>query len=182
MKTFLRLFLLLALIVCSVSCGKNSVFGNGRNSNVVEIGSDDGVIRVGESTVIRVDFEYSFNEVFDDGENVIVLVRLGAELRLREGTSEIQGNFGDESVGAQVTNCDTGEQYLLFDLDDNDLSGAEDPFGEGDAELSFTVDAVVENPNAVIDALATNNSVFFECGGTFRGEEVTVVTVLPALS
>ena len=127
--------------------------------------------------------QFSFDEfdVFGNDDNVALVVRLPRELRFRPGTSEIQEVGEDEEVVPQIINCPEGEQYLLFDLDDDDLSGAENPSGEAAAELTFTVDAVGRAPNgAVIEANASKSfdgSALFACPVNFDSEESEVIVI-----
>lgn len=182
--TFKEIITISLLAFATISCGggdDDPFFFDDGDTEVEDIFTDDNNLRVGEATVVRTRFSFDNEDVFGDDESVSVIVRLPSELRFRLATAEIQEVGSDDNeVGAQVFNCPTGEQYLLFELDDNDLSGAEDPSGDADAELSLTVDAVSPAlSGAVISALASRNSFGFNCGDVFESEDADVVIINP---
>ena len=111
-------------------------------------------------------------------DNVVVVVRLPPELEYRDDTSEIDGSAGDDKVGAQVTHCaDTGETFLVYDLDRFDLDEARNPSGDADARLTLTIDGVLPTSSTEIGARAEENGVSFSCGGVFLPDESIVVDV-----
>ncbi len=166
----------LLLSGCSGSDDDNS----GISARVIDLLLDDDTIRVGEGSVLRSYFSFSSDRVFDDGANVVVVVRLPNGVTFRDGSAEIQRPLDDDSVGAQITNCPTGEQFLLFDLDSNDLDAAENPSGDADAELSLTVDGVAETTAVDIQVIARENTVNFQCGAPFAADRaVSIVVAAP---
>ena len=161
------------------SCGdSDDIFDNDDSAEVEDLRLDDSTLSLGEATVLRTEFSYSSDGLFNDGERAVVVIRLPQEVRFREGSSEIQRPIDDNSTGAQVVDCDSGEQYLLFDLDDNDLARAENPSGDADAELSLTVDSVAAGSQVIISARARENSVFFQCGQPFDSDRDVVLTIV----
>ena len=123
-------------------------------------------------------FSFSSDDVFNDNNIVSVVLQIPKELSFRLGTGEIQSRIGkDNEVGAVITNCPNGEQYLLFELDDNDLSGASNPSGDADAELTVTVDSNNTSQAAVIQAFASRDSAFFACDQPFEGEDSEVIRI-----
>lgn len=153
---------------------------SGLVAQIIEMFFTDDTIRVGEGTVLHVLFSYSSDRVFDENEMVSVVVRLPAETTFRNGTAEIQRPADDESVGAQIFDCPaSGEQFLLFDLDENDLATAGNPDGDADAELTLTVDALLANPDARIQATARENGVPFACGEPFIADMEASLAIVP---
>ena len=177
-----KLFLSISLLaLATISCGGGDDFPFFDNdTEVKDISVDDRSLNIGQGTVVRTKFSFDENDVFSDDDNVSVVIRLPEQLKFRLNTAEIQESGEDEEVGAQVFNCPTGEQYLLFDLDENDLSGAEDPSGDADAELTLTVDAFsLSLSGVVIEATASSNGPDFACGEAFESEESEVVVINP---
>ena len=151
---------------------------SGISARIVEFFLDDNTIAIGESTVLRTRFTFSADRVFDDGEHVMIVIRLPQEVGFRVGSAELQRPISDRDVGAQITNCpDTGEQFLLFDLDDNDLLTVTNPDGEADAELSLTVDALTATPSTIIQGIAQNNTVLFSCGAPFISDRDLAIQI-----
>ena len=180
MKQSAMLFVCLFISLCSWGCGggddEDFFFDD---AGVDDIDVDDSTIHAGGSTIVRVNFSYSASDVFENNERIVVVVRLPPELRYREGTAEIQTTFGsDDEVDPQGGICsDSGETFLVFDLDDRDLSDAENPGGDADAQLSLTVDALVPGGNVVIDATARERSVAFSCGQSFFSDAHQVLGI-----
>lgn len=144
------------------------------SANVVNMELSDTTIRVGEGTVLSVEFSFSANPVFSDNEDIFVVVHLPNGLDYRNDTAEIDGRITDEDVSPRLTFCsDSGETYLLFVLDRYDLDNADNPSGDADARLTLTVDAVdatVADRSLLIDARADGNEPVFSCNDTFAAE------------
>lgn len=169
-----RLILLLIL----TSCGNDPIFNDSNSTEVVDLFADDESLNNGESTVLRARFSFSDDDVFNDDNIVAVVFQIPNELRFRLGTAEIQASIGDDNdIGAQITDCPGGEQYLLFELDDNDLIDAEDPSGEAKAELTLTLDSANTSVGALVQAFASRDSAFFGCGLVFDGEDSEVIVI-----
>ena len=172
----LAVALSLPLILTS-GCGGS---GDGHDDSlggaqVENIDSQDRTLEVGEGTVVAADFNFNFAYV-DDGGHVFVVVHLPAGLALREGTSEIEKN-DDDRVGAEVTPCISGESYLVYDLNFDDLAGAQPPSRDAAARLKFTVDAISSNPGAIIEASADSDLPVFSCTRTFLSDAATAIDV-----
>lgn len=156
------------------ACGTES--DTEADARVVDIFLEDSTIDVGDATVVRVDFRFDSSAVLDDGDNVRLVVRLPEGIQFRDGTAELVTLFGDDRIGAQVTNCSlSGESYLLFDMDEFDLDDVADIDGEADARLKLTIDAVARTGVEAIGATANNSQVPFSCGDFFVAEEATAV-------
>lgn len=151
----------------------------GESAAVVDIGVDDGNIRVGDSTITRVGITFSDDEVFNDRRSVVVVAAVGPGLRFREGTAEVQGNAGDEQIGTRVSRCPDGTSFLEFEVDDDDLSFADNPSGDADAEITFTLDAVSLEGLVNIEARASYDSIFYNCDDRFLADRSTFVNIAP---
>lgn len=173
-----------------IACAGLGVAGCGGDGNdddddfgevaaVVDVGVDDGNIRVGDATISRVGFTFSPDEVFNDRRTVVIVVAVGPGLRYREGTAEIQGDGGDEQIGARVSRCGDGTSFLEFEVDDDDLDFADDPGGDADAELTFTLDAVSLEGLVNVEARASYDSIFYSCDTQFLADATTFVNIAP---
>lgn len=169
----------LAGAACIVSgCGSDNDDSSGPlDVQVVDVGIEQSVLIVGEASVIDVEFSFDAGQVFDDGRTVDVLVLLPAGVAFREGSSEIDVVGGDDDdVGAQVLSCPTtGETYLLFSLDENDLDVAENPDGNADARLTLTVDAVA--PTVTSIGARADEVAIFACGGPFVADAAVALQI-----
>ena len=174
---------LLAFSACSMflfcSCGGSG--GDDTNflsAHVVDIQAVDDSLEVGEGTVVAVDFTFDPFLVFDDGRNVVVTVRLPEGLDYRDNTSEVDGESADREIGAQVTFCpNSGETFLVYDMDDVDLEGAQNPPGEALARLTLTVDAIGRTSDGVV-ARADSDIPDDICSRDFFGDEGVFIDVL----
>ncbi|MBX7137903.1 MAG: hypothetical protein K1X83_07970 [Oligoflexia bacterium] len=177
MKHSLICALGLTLMLGLNGCGGDSN-GGSADSTVTRIDVETPILNVGQSTVVKTRFSFSANDVFDDGEIVAVVLRLPAGLAFRDSSAELDLVGGpDDPVGALLANCNTGESFLVFNLDANDLVFARNPNGNADAELKLTADALAATqPGSAIlaraDALAA-----FQCGLAFDAEASAPVEV-----
>jgi len=183
MKQLTPLFVLLLILLClSSGCGSSGSDDNDddffNDAEVTDVVVRDPVIREGDGTVVAVEFAFDPDRVFNDGDNIKVVVKLPPGVVYRDGTAEIDGlDDNDDKVGPQFASCpDTDELFLLFDLDEFDLDEATNPPGDGDAVVTLTIDGVANTDFATIDASAGNNLPPFSCGNFF-GQESAQITV-----
>lgn len=175
------LLLLLALSVGSCSSDSDDDDDFFEDADVIDLSVEDSNIEVGEGTVLAVEFSFDADRVFNDGDNVVVVVKLPEGLEFRDGTSEIDGVDGDDSLGAQIVRCSgSNETYLIFDMDEFDLDNASNPPGDADAVLTMTVDGVAPVDFETIEATAGDNEPLFECGERFISDEQAAITVVEA--
>jgi len=167
------LFALLTLVF-QTACGD----GDDDVTEVVRLSVDDSLVRVGEGSVVRAGVSFSREDVFQDNDEIVLLVRLPQEVFLRRGTSEVQGRFSDEDIGAQIVSCDNGEIVLIFELDDNDLRFADDPSGDSNAEISFTISANAPVENGVISAIAVDTVFFSVCDDSVLFDAQTLISIV----
>ena len=175
LKSFIAVVVSLGLSTGMAGCGSSD---DNVVARIVELFLDDRTISIGESTVLRSQFRFSEDRIFNDRDEISVVIRIPAEVSFREDSAEIQGDFDDEDVSPLITDCGVGqEKFLRFEFDDEDLSGAQNPDGSADAELALTLDAVSSGEAIVISAAADNDGVPFSCGGTFLADEETSMTI-----
>ncbi len=178
MKNSLALQTLGVGLLFLTACGSDSedFFGD---TQVETLSVNDSTIQLGEGTVLAVEFSFDENRVLSGGKNVRLVVKLPAELRYRDETAEIEEDFSDRKIGAQVTRCAaTGESYLLFDMDDNDLENASTPGNGADAKLKLTIDGISRAQFTVVAAQAREATPLFACGENFISDEQIAVSVL----
>ena len=160
-----------------IACGSNDDGDSNHSSRVISLNADTNPVTAANGSIVSVDFSFSSDEVFDDGQNVVVVVHIPQELTFREGTSEVDSNTGeDRDVGPQGFNCGALGTYFLFDLDSDDLALANNPSGDADGRLNFTVDTVSASPSVQIQAIARNNTVGFSCESGFTPDAVLNLT------
>lgn len=170
----------IALLSSVIGCGgSNDIFGSGGRTEVDEIQADDGVIGLGEGTVVTFNFSFDNDDVLNDDGNVRLVVKLPNGLKYRANSSEIdEAGSSDKEVGAQILECSSsGESYLLFDMDRFDLRSANAPNSDSDAQLKLTVDGTRRGSTLVIEARADKDRVAYGCDVTFVPDEQEVISV-----
>ena len=140
MKQLLTKLILLVtatiIIISYSACGDdNDGFDNpGSPAQVVSMRISENDLRLGSGEVLTVDFSFSAGDVFDDGDNIVLVVELPPALDFRRDTAELEGALGDNRVQPKVTLCPTSKKkYLEFDFNDDDLAFASNPNGDADA-------------------------------------------------
>lgn len=146
---------------------------------VVDLGLSDSLIKIGEKSVLSIEFSFSANSVLQDGERVVIAAKLAPELSYETGTAEIKGMFGDNKVSPEITLCkESGETILLFELDGKDLSTASNPDGDADARLNLIVKAKKAGAAVPIEVKAANNTLLAGCGVDFNPDRAVSITIL----
>ncbi len=172
--------LIASLVLClfAAGCGDDDDDESDGGARAVEISADTNPVPLNGASIISVNFSFSSDDVFDDDRNVALVVFVPQEFSYREGTAEIDRPIGDDrGVSPQIFPCSGGGAYLLFDLDEDDLIEAENPDGNGDAKLKFTVDAIASSANALFEATARNDTVGFSCDTGLLGDTRLGLTV-----
>jgi len=170
-------YLLLLILILSACGGNDDV-----NARVVYLSLDDRTISVGESSVVSLGLEYngSKNGPFDSADDISLVVRLPAGTKFREGTAEIQRSFEDKGITPNITNCIvSGEEYLNFRLDGDDLISGTNPSGSSEAEVTLTLDAIRPFDVGVIQAKADRDELVFACGAYFSSDAEDSIQVVP---
>lgn len=146
-------------------------------SGVVSLELDESVLTVFEKTVLQVDFTFSSDRVFDNGENVVIAIILPDGILYEEGSAELDTIFGDDGIGPQVSICPTGETLLVFDMDNFDLNDLENPSGDADGRLTMIVQGLRPVPLSTIEARGDDNASF-RCGQLFIPDQQVAIGVL----
>ena len=168
---FSLLFCLTAMSGCDTSSNSDAF-----DAEVTKLEVDKNVIDLGDGTVVTAGFTFDTDSVFRDGENVIMVVQLPAGLSYRHGTAEIDDEIGDQDIDPEVIECPSGESYLSFNMNDNDLDDLNDPSGEAIGNLMFTVDGNAVGP-WLIQARARQEVVFYGCNQAFNSDASVYLTV-----
>ncbi len=171
-----KLFVTTTLITaCACGGGSDSAFSGG--ANVVKISMRDSSLSRGDGTVVSVDFAYDADTLYE-GEDLVLVVKLPKEVEYRDGTAEVDGVVEDDKVGIQILNCaESGESYIVFDLDKNDLDTADDPSGDADARVKFTIDTKAATLHSFIGARSEFKGVFFSCSQVFISDSQTTFSI-----
>ncbi len=168
--------------VALLGCTTDEDDNNDSNSStqITEIDADDSTILLGEGTVVRFNFLFDEEDVFDDDGRVELVVKLPNELVYRSGSAEIDGfsTQDDEGVTPEILRCNGGISYLVFDLDRYDLDEASPPSDDADAQLTMTIDGRLTGDNLSIEARADEESVSYGCDESFYPDEVQEVSVV----
>lgn len=134
-------------------------------------------IAVGERRGIDLDFQFSRDDIFDDGDDLLISVVLPPSVEFIEDSGRIDGLIDDEDVDPVVALCEDGRSLLFFDLDDDELRGAEDPGGKSDARLEFDIIGVSPSAGANIEARADYNRSVLGCDSMVVPQESLLIAV-----
>ncbi len=176
------LFFALSLGLASLSgCGGNDEDDDiGTNANVVEVTASPGTVLAGEASIISTKFSFSSSDVFDDGDDIEVVIELPPQLVYRPGTAEIKRPIDDADVNPSAElQCPDGTSFVKFTLDESDLVDANNPGGDADAELRLTVDSFPPTGVTIVAAAASDDIVPFSCGVGVPAQSTATLTVLP---
>lgn len=175
----LSLLLLWGALFSFGGCGSGGDNDNFESPEVTDMDLEDETIAAGEGTVLAVEFSFDRANIFDDNDEVVVVVRLPNGITYREGTAEIDEDAGgDNDISPEITLCSDGTTFLRFSLDENDLQSAENPDGDGDARLTMTIDSLRSLGSVILEGRADENSAPFGCSGSFLAEDRVVLNVL----
>jgi hypothetical protein len=171
----IRCALLTATALMCIGCGGSGSNDNFGFADVENLAVADNSIIIGDGTAVAADLAYDPSAV-QDGDRVFLVVRVPERLALRPDTSEIETTSGDDKVGAEVTNCASGEQFLLYDLDRFDLENAISPTRGANARLKFTLDGLSPG-TAIVRARADTDRPIFGCGEDFLSDEEIAIEI-----
>ena len=171
--TFKRIAFASVVVLMGTSIGCDNDDNDNNNdasdSTVVEVAVEDSIISVGQASVVRVNFSFDGDEVLQHGQNVALVVHLPNGVVFLPESGDLDVPVGDDdAVGAEVVTCPAGDSYVVFNLDGGDLDVVENPGGNADARLTFTVTALAVVSD-IIEARADNLAVF-ACGTDFMAE------------
>lgn len=146
-------------------------------AEVKSITIGDSMIPRGEKRGIVLNLRYSEDDVFDDNDDVVVALVLPTELIYTEDSANIEGVFDDEGLNPIRIFCDDGSTLLIFNIDEDDLRGAQEP-SSADARLRLEVTAVSLTSGANIEARADYNSTVAICGIPITAQASLVISVV----
>lgn len=173
----LKVCVLMALVGVVGCAEDDEYFGDG-TTEVVEIASEDSTIPEGGATILKFNFLYDQNSVFKDDGEVTLVVKLPRQLTYRDNSGEIDGpGSRDKDEDPIVKRCSSGESFLVFTFDENDLDDAQPPSDGADAQLKMTVDAVASGQFVPVEARADEDTVLYSCAQVFNYDEQDVLTV-----
>lgn len=175
---FILLLLSCSLLAGLSACGSDDDDEDDGGSRVTSVNLDDNPISLGGETVLYTEFSFSSDDIFDDDQNVFVVVKLPNTVRYKAGTTEIDRPTGeDHGVDPRVTSCPNGETFLAFDLDEDDLASAANPDGDADARLNMVLVGTQLSLAATIEAAARNNNILYGCDQPFFSDAVTTIRI-----
>ena len=164
--------------VMLAGCGSDNDIESDGSSNVVRVLADPSTLALNQGSIIRAEFSFASDDVFDDNQDVVLVVNLPATVRYRAGTAEIKRPIDDRSVIPEVISCGDGHSLLRFRFDESELTDAENPSGDADAVLSFTVDAVARGNVTVVSAQARNNALGASCDSVGEPQSSALISVI----
>lgn len=162
-------------------CGGNDEDDDvGTNANVIEISASPSTLVPGEASILSTLFSFSSSDVFDENDDVELVVELPPQLVFRPGTAEIKRPIDDMDVNPEAeVQCPGGRSFLRFTFDRSDLIDAINPSGDADAELRLTVDSLPPSGATVVAAAASDDRVPFSCDTGVPAQATGSVTLLP---
>lgn len=170
--------LLLALPLVAGCGGSDEDDDIGTNAVVVEVSGNPSVINVTQASILSTKFSFSSSDLFDEGDDIQVVVALPPQLRFRAGTAEIQRPIDDNDVNPdQELVCPDGSSFLRFTFGRSDLFDADNPSGDADAELTLTVDSTVPAGTVSIAATASDDTVAFSCAGGMGAQAQAAIII-----
>lgn len=179
-KKNLYLYLTMSLLLTFgvVACGNDDDEETDGGAVTNSVSVENSTIQVNNATVASVLFSFSSDDIFDDNRRVELVVHLPANLTYRGGTAEIKRPIDDRDVNpSNIFTCSGGDTFLVFDFGETELIDADNPGGDPDAELRFTIDAVAVGASS-IGVSANNDNVIFSCAGGMVNQNSAAVTVL----
>lgn len=170
MKRISVIFVSLISLVFVCGCGG----GGSDDYSIVDFQVNDHTLTVNADTVATVDFEYNEEDVLTRQDNVVVSLRLPANIAYRSGTAELKGIFDDITVNPQIVSCDDDSVVLVFDMDDNDLRLAETR--DGYARMNLSIRGITVGV-AQLMARADNSSFIVDCSASFNAQGEQTLTI-----
>lgn len=159
-----------------VGCSSNN--DDGGSAFVNELGIEQSSLVLGQESVLTVKFSFSADDVFENEEEVGISVRLPSQLAFKDGSAEIKRIIDDHGVSpAGIASCSDSSSFVSFSFSRSDLIDANNPGGNADAELRFTVTAKSRGTGSQVLALAKENGAAVNCTTDFDSQAALVVTV-----
>lgn len=161
------------LILTQMNCGGS---GDSSGGDVNAIIVDDSVINVGGASVVQVEFSFDADEVFNHSREVIIVLHLAPGIVFHPGSGEVDIPGGNDlPASGQITNCNTGDSFVLFNLNKQDLLTADNPSGDADARLTLTIDAIAPGTSTIEGE--AGDVATFACGQEFNAQATAIIEV-----
>jgi hypothetical protein len=148
-----------------------------RDAGVTDLSADPDSFTVGSGSIVSLGFSFSANEIFDDDRNVEIAVQLPPTVRYRSGTADLKRPIDDRQLNPQEIACSDSSSLLIFDLSSSELAEAENPSGDADAEIHFTIDGLTAGNDQQIAAAAAEDNIQVSCGSVFPAQATTLIAV-----
>lgn len=160
-------------------CTSDSNNDSGNTTEVREIDPASVVIPYGQSVVVRFNFAFDEEDVFENDQQVQVVVQLPRGLTYDTGSADISGYTSQDNQGVtpDYVRCDDGIVYLVFNLDSSDLDNAAPPSSDTDAQLSTAIEGWALGNDFVIQARAVVGDYVWSCDSDFNPDQQQVMSV-----
>lgn len=148
-----------------------------QNTEVTEVYTANSTIELLEPAIFEINFDYNYNDVFDDGDTVSLVVKVPPQLEYLKNSAELnEWGSNDQYVNPFARKCADGTTYLAFVFDDNDLDNAYSP-DNADAQLSITLVGVRRGQEVTVEATASSDNVPYGCREDFTADDSETIEV-----
>lgn len=169
----------LAAVAVQGCTGDNNNNDSGNTTEVREIDPASVVIPYGQSVVVRFNFAFDEEDVFENDQQVQVIVQLPRGLTFDIGSGQISGYTSQEKEGVtpDYVRCDNGVVYLVFNLNASDLDNAAPPSSDTDAQLTTSIEGWALGNDFVIQARAVIGDYQWTCDSDLDPDQQQVMSV-----
>ena len=165
--------------VAAQGCTSDNNDDSGNTTEVREIDPASVIIPYGQAVVVRFNFAFDEEYVFQSTQQVQVVVQLPRGLTFQTGSGEISGYTSTEGQGVtpDYVRCNDGIVYLVFNLNSGDLDNAAPPSSDTDAQLQTTIEGWALGNDFVIEARAVEGDYIWSCDSDFNPDQQQVMSV-----
>jgi hypothetical protein len=165
--------------VAAQGCTSDNNDDSGNTTEVREIDPASVIIPYGQAVVVRFNFAFDEEDVFQSTQQVQVVVQLPRGLTFQTGSGEISGYTSTEGQGVtpDYVRCNDGIVYLVFNLNSGDLDNAAPPSSDTDAQLQTTIEGWALGNDFVIEARAVEGDYIWSCDSDFNPDQQQVMSV-----
>jgi hypothetical protein len=165
--------------VAAQGCTSDDNDDSGNTTEVREIDPASVIIPFGQAVVVRFNFAFDEEDIFQSTQQVQVVVQLPRGLTFQTGSGEISGYTSTEGQGVtpDYVRCNDGIVYLVFNLNSGDLDNAAPPSSDTDAQLQTTIEGWALGNDFVIEARAVEGDYIWSCDSDFNPDQQQVMSV-----
>ena len=165
--------------VAAQGCTSDNNDDSGNTTEVREIDPASVIIPYGQAVVVRFNFAFDEEDIFQSTQQVQVVVQLPRGLTFQTGSGEISGYTSTEGQGVtpDYVRCNDGIVYLVFNLNSGDLDNAAPPSSDTDAQLQTTIEGWALGNDFVIEARAVEGDYIWSCDSDFNPDQQQVMSV-----